>query len=255
MTLAFDEEGAREIERVYSTPDIVRQRDEVLALLAPRPGERILDVGSGPGFLLESLAAAVGPEGTVHGIDPSPAMNALAARRAGALPAVTLTLGGAESLPYPDDAVDAVVSTQVYEYVADIRRAFAELRRVVRPGGRVLLLDTDWDSVVWHVADRDRHARVMAAWEEHLVHPHLPTVWARLLEGAGFRVTAQVAIPILNPRLDEDTYSALIARTIATYVADRRGVTAEDGRAWLADVRGGDYFFSMNRFCILASAD
>lgn len=252
MTLAFDEEGAREIERVYSTPDIVQQRAEVLGLLAPRPGERILDVGSGPGFLLESLAAAVGPEGVVHGIDPSPAMNALATRRVGALPAVTIAQGSAESLPYPDDELDAVVSTQVYEYVADIPQAFAELRRVVRPDGRVLLLDTDWDSVVWHVADRARHARVMAAWEEHLVHPHLPATWARHLQAAGFRITLQAAIPILNPRLDEDTYSALIARTIAGYVADRQGLSSEDGRAWLADVRGGDYFFSMNRFCVSA---
>ncbi|MCE3552050.1 methyltransferase domain-containing protein [Pseudonocardia sp. RS11V-5] len=255
MTLAFDSDGAREIERLYSTPDIVRQRAEVLALLAPRPGERILDVGSGPGFLLEDLAAAVGPDGAAHGIDPSPAMNALAARRAGALPAVTLALGTAESLPYPDGDLDAVVSTQVYEYVPDIPRAFAELRRVVRPGGRVLLLDTDWDSVVWHVADRDRHARVMAAWEEHLVHPHLPATWARRLADAGFRVTAQTAIPILNPRFDENSYSALIARTIAAYVANRGGLTAADGEAWLADVRGGDYFFSMNRFCVLAEPE
>ncbi|MFC5946688.1 methyltransferase domain-containing protein [Pseudonocardia lutea] len=252
MTLAFDEEGAREVERVYSTPDIVRQRAEVLALLGPRPGERILDVGSGPGFLLASLAEAVGPEGAAHGLDPSPAMNALAARRAGALAAVTLALGEAETLPYPDEDLDAVVSTQVYEYVRDIPRAFAELRRVVRPGGRVLLLDTDWDSVVWHVADRARHARVMTAWEEHLVHPHLPAVWARHLTDAGFRVTAQTAVPILNPRLDEDTFSALIARTVATYVAGRQGLTTDDAQAWLADVRGGDYFFSMNRFCVLA---
>jgi arsenite methyltransferase len=252
MTLAFDEEGARGIERVYSTPDIVQQRAEVLALLAPRRGERILDVGSGPGYLVEALAAAVGPEGAVHGIDPSPAMTALAARRAGALPAVSLAEGAAEFLPYPDAELDAVVSTQVYEYVADIPRAFAELHRVLRPGGRVLLLDTDWDSVVWHVVDRARHARVMAAWEEHLVHPHLPAEWGRHLGAAGFRVTAQAAITILNPRLDDNTYSAHTARTIAGYVAGRQGLTADDGEAWLADVRGGDYFFSMNRYCVLA---
>ncbi|GEL20555.1 hypothetical protein PA7_43920 [Pseudonocardia asaccharolytica DSM 44247 = NBRC 16224] len=48
--LQFDEDAARNIQRVYSTPDVVQQRAEVLALLAPRPGERILDVGSGPGF-------------------------------------------------------------------------------------------------------------------------------------------------------------------------------------------------------------
>jgi arsenite methyltransferase len=66
-------------------------------------------------------------------------------------------------LPYPHRAFDAAVSTQVYEYVADVATAPAELRRLLRPGGRALVLDTEWDSVVWHVADRDRHRRIMAA--------------------------------------------------------------------------------------------
>ena len=58
--LEFDENAARQIQRVYSTPDVVEQREQVLALLAAQPGERILDVGSGPGFLVASIADAVG---------------------------------------------------------------------------------------------------------------------------------------------------------------------------------------------------
>src|SRR3954447_7319153 len=58
--LQFDENGVRHIQRLYSTPDVVQQRAEVLALLAAQPGERVLDVGSGPGFLVASLAAAGG---------------------------------------------------------------------------------------------------------------------------------------------------------------------------------------------------
>ena len=84
------------------------------------------------------------------------------------------------------------MSTQVYEYVADIPRAFTELRRVLRTGGRAVVLDTDWDSVVWHVADRELHRQVMAAWEEHLVHPHLPAVLPGLLRRAGFRVSGGI---------------------------------------------------------------
>jgi len=70
MTLSFDAEGPQAIERIYATPDVVAQR-------AAAPGERILDVGSGPGFLLAQLARTVGPEGAVRGIDPSPSMNAV----------------------------------------------------------------------------------------------------------------------------------------------------------------------------------
>ncbi|WP_181782585.1 methyltransferase domain-containing protein [Pseudonocardia pini] len=252
MTLSFDDEGTRAIERVYATPDIVRQRAETLALLAPAAGERILDVGSGPGFLLAQLAEAVGPGGRVQGLDPSAAMNSVASARCLALDTVTITEGGAESLPFPAEAFDAVVSTQVYEYVPDIPGAFAEVFRVLRPGGRVLVLDTDWDSVVWAVADRERHRRVMAAWEAHLVDPHLPVTLGRRLTEAGFTVAAQQAIAILNPAHEPETYSAHTLRTIAGYVRGRADLSAEDVAAWEADVRAGDYFFSVNRYCVLA---
>src|SRR4051794_12439469 len=172
--LPFDENAARHIQRLYSTPDVVQQRAEVLALLAAQPGERVLDVGSGPGFLVASLADAVGAGGAVHGVDRSGPMNAVARDLVGDRSWATIDDGDALALPYADGAFDAAVATQVYEYVADIPRALAELRRVLRPGGRALVLDTDWDSVVWHAADRARHRRVMAAWEEHLADPHLP---------------------------------------------------------------------------------
>jgi SAM-dependent methyltransferase len=76
--LQFDDDAARHIRRVYSTPDVVQQRAEVIALLAAQPGERVLDVGSGPGFLVASLADAVGPGGAVRGLDQSAPMNAAA---------------------------------------------------------------------------------------------------------------------------------------------------------------------------------
>jgi ubiquinone/menaquinone biosynthesis C-methylase UbiE len=257
--LQFDEKGARHLVRLYSTPDVVQQRAEVLALLDVQPGERVLDVGSGPGFLTASLADAVGPGGAVHGIDPSAPMNALARELVGTRPWARIDDGDAADLPYPDGAFDAAASTQVYEYVADLARALAELRRVLRPGGRALVLDTDWDSVVWHVADRERHRRIMAAWEEHLVDPHLPCTLPGQLRRAGFRVTGRHLIPLFNPRFEENTFSALNIETIGRFVAGRRGVTRADVDAWTADLRErgaeDDYLFSVNRYCFLAVAE
>jgi arsenite methyltransferase len=253
----FDDSHTRYLERLYATPDVVAQRAATLALLAPAPGERILDVGSGPGFLLEQLGAAVGPEGEVVGVEPSAPMNIAARARCAEIPQVRIVEGDALAIPLPDAAVDVAVSTQVYEYVADMPAAMAELRRVVRPGGRVLILDTDWDSLVWHVADRERQRRIIAAWDEHLADPHLPATLAGHLRRAGFRVTGTHAHPILNDTWDENTFGHGTARNIAAFVPGRQGLTGADAEAWLADLRArdadGEYLFSLNRYCVLAA--
>jgi ubiquinone/menaquinone biosynthesis C-methylase UbiE len=69
--LEFTEEAARQLERLYLTSDVVAQRSETIKLLALRGGERVLDVGCGPGFLCESIAEVVGRDGAVTGIDIS----------------------------------------------------------------------------------------------------------------------------------------------------------------------------------------
>ena len=69
--------------------------------------------------------------------------------------------GSVTDLPFPDGAFDAAVCTQVYEYVEDMPLALREAARVLRPGGRLVVLDTDWDSIVWRSSDDARMARVL----------------------------------------------------------------------------------------------
>jgi arsenite methyltransferase len=163
--------------------------------------------------------------------------------------------GDANHLPYPDATFDVAVSTQVLEYVEDVPGALAEIRRVLRPGGRVLLLDTDWDSVIWHSGDRERMRRVLTAWEPHLADPHLPRTLRRSLERAGFDAALPLVLPLLNVGYQPDTYSAGLLELIARFVAGRAGVTAEEARAWADDLRslGPDYFFSLNRYLFRAT--
>ena len=172
-TLWFDEEASRRSEATYMTADVVEQRRAVRAALALRRGEKVLDIGAGPGLLAHEMAAEVGAEGSVDGIDPSESMLVLARRRRppdGAAE-TRLVAGDACALPFPDASFDAAVATQVYEYVQDMPAALAEAFRVLRPGGRLLVLDTDWGSIVWHSGDAERTRRVLAAWDEHLVDP------------------------------------------------------------------------------------
>ena len=254
----FDERTSRHVEAVYTTPDVVEQRRLIVEMLELQPGEHVLDIGSGPGFLACEMAAVVGEEGSVHGVDPSESMLAIAAQRervAGSAPTEFRT-GDALELPYPTASFDAAVSTQVYEYVEDMPAALADARRVLRPGGRLLVLDTDWDSIVWRSSDRDRMRRVLAAWDEHLADPHLPARLTGLLRDAGFTVTLRKTIPILNAGLRSDTYSAGLIGFITGFVSGRQGITEDEARAWADDLaaQGDDYFFSINRYVFVATA-
>jgi arsenite methyltransferase len=251
--LKFDEVASRRIEATYLTPDVIEQRRVVVAALELEPGETALDIGSGPGLLATEIADVVGPAGSVHGIDPSDSMLAIARRRPGS-ESVEFHAGDAYTLPFPDGSFDVAVSTQVYEYVADVPRALAEARRVLRPGGRLLVLDTDWDSIVWRSRDPERMRRVLAAWDEHLVDPYLPRRLTGLLVDAGFAVTERAVIPMLNAGYDENTYSAGLVSFVGAFVPGRHDLTQADAGAWADDLTslGADYFFSLNRYLFTA---
>lgn len=112
---------------------------ETLARLALAPGERLLDVGCGTGALLAAVREAV-PGVDAVGADLAPEMLAAARARLGA--AVPLVAADAARLPVRAGRFDAVVSTSAFHYWPDPRAGLAEVARVLRPGGRLVL--TDW---------------------------------------------------------------------------------------------------------------
>lgn len=109
-------------------------------LLAVAPGDTVADLGFGGGIGLRLLLDEVGPDGTVHGVDISPAMLAKA-RRAFRADARRLVLhnGSITALPLPDNAIDRALCVNVAYFVDDLGAAFAEVARVLRPGGRLVL--------------------------------------------------------------------------------------------------------------------
>jgi SAM-dependent methyltransferase len=158
------------------------------------------------------------------------------------------------ALPYADHAFDVAVCTQVYEYVADMPHALRELRRVLKPRGRALIVDTDWESCVWHSSDDARMRRVIECWDTHCPHPHLPRALGRLLREADLLVTRARIVPLMNASFDANTYSAGLIDVIARYAAKRLGES--EVQAWAQDLRElgarGEYFFSLNRYLFLA---
>lgn len=159
-----------------------------MELLAPQPGESILDIGCGSGHLTREIAAAVGPRGRACGVDISAQMLALATD-----PSVELARAEGTALPLASASFDAAVATQVYEFVQDLDAALAELHRVLRGAGRALILDTDWDTLVWHASDGARTQRLLDGWRRRLAQARLPRTLGARLGDAGFNVLRREA--------------------------------------------------------------
>lgn len=107
-----------------------------------QPGERVLDVACGTGILAREIASRVGSAAGVTGMDPSPGMIAVAKQLA---PAIAWREGVAESLPFPDESFDAVVSQFGLMFFTDRRQALREILRVLAPRGRLAV--AVWDSL------------------------------------------------------------------------------------------------------------
>lgn len=253
----FDENLSRQLESNYSRADFQRRRHLVQDALRARPGERVLDVGCGPGFYVAELAERVGGAGAVVGVDISPAMLAVAARRCEGLANVALHEGPATALPVEDSSFDAALSVQALEFVEDVDAALAELHRVLRPGGRLVVWDVDWSTVSWQSADPDRMARVLRAWDGHLSHPYLPRTLAGRLRSAGFQDVGAEGHTFAAAGYTPDSYGASIVPGIARYVAGRDGITEEEARAWASEQREPadpeTFFFACIQFCFMAT--
>ncbi len=112
------------------------------------PGERVLDVGCGPGRLTLAAALMVGPAGETAGIDPSPEMIALARRKATRTgSAATFRVAAIEAIPAPDNHFDAVLASLMLHHlpVQLQSRGLGEVLRVLKPGGRFVALDFSAD--------------------------------------------------------------------------------------------------------------
>lgn len=151
-------------------PSIQRMRATARAALAPLAGDVICDIGCGAGTELAVLARIVGPGGTVIGVDPNERVIEECRRRLSAeeVEAELITRDGRET-GLPDDHCDGVRIERVVQHVGDLDGFISEAVRITRPGGRVVLVDTDWGSLMIHPADPDFLRRTQAAFEQKVV--------------------------------------------------------------------------------------
>jgi len=210
--------GENELSAVPAEADLGLGCGAPVGHLALKPGETVLDLGSGPG--LDALLAAkqVGPTGRVIGVDMTPEMLERAratAARAG-LTHVEFRQGRLEALPVADASVDAVTSNCVINLVPDKAAVFREVARVLRPGGRAVIADIVLERPLPEAVAKD-----MLAWAGCVAGAALRRDYFRMVDEAGLR---DVSV------LKEEDYAASLAQIAsgeAQTLLQRWGLTQE----------------------------
>ena len=198
---------------------------DLIDRLAPQPGCAALDVACGPGTVTRVLAERIGPSGRVVGTDISPAMLAVARSKpvdAGSAPLEWIEAPAAP-LPLPDAAFDVVTCQQGLQFFPDKVGALAEVRRVLRPGGRALV--AVWTRIEDQVFGylRDAMANVISVEiAERFLGPYLLTgeEAAECARRAGFDSVSveRVTLPAVLPGGAQELFDTLRASGIASTI-------------------------------------
>jgi SAM-dependent methyltransferase len=240
MAAGWDREGAA-LEEAFRPVT-----DRMVELLAPMPDEIVLELASGTGIVGLAAAAALGGRGRVVMSDFSPAMLAVARRRGEelGLEGLEFRVIDAERMDLPDASVDAVVCRFGYMLMADPQSAMAETRRVLRPGGRLVL-------AVWAEAARNQWATLPSA--AAVTHGHLPPPppgtpgidaladperLLGLIAGAGLEDARLEEVGVVWTFPDEPTYWSFVERVAGPVSLLLERLDADQRAALRADIAG-----------------
>ncbi|WP_067858150.1 class I SAM-dependent methyltransferase [Nocardia shimofusensis] len=254
----FDSAGQNQLVDVRdlqaALPGIQRLRTWAHQALALNPGERAVDIGSGTGSEVLAFADVVGPTGEAIGVEPDPHLLASAERRAAEKGSTAkFHSGDAYGIPFGADYFDAVLSERVFQHLTAPARAANEIARVLRPGGRTVVVDVDWDTAIVHPGDR----RVVREVIETLISATTNPLSGRRLPGlltqAGLVIDEVGSHALVQTRAAGP--GSLVDRISAMAVA-RGSITEAERNQLLADLergaRTGDIHLSVTMFAVLA---
>jgi SAM-dependent methyltransferase len=209
-------------------PDSVRLRQRSYELLHAGPGRRVVDVGCGAGTAVAELAA-VGADAV--GIDAAEEAVAFAREHH---PGCRFEPGDAQRLPFPDGSLDGYRAEKLYHALDDPDEACAEARRVLAPGGRIVLAGQDWEAFVIDSADPALTRTIVTAAAEDMGHGRVARRYRAMLLDTGFEdVSCEVHTAVLT-----DPALALFTVTrLATGAARAGAVSEAQADAWLDEQR------------------
>lgn len=197
---------------------------------------RVLEVGCGTGAMLRSLARRAGFDGSAIGIDQSPAFIEAAGRFAaaeGVADRLRFEVGDAHRMAFPDASFDAVIVNTVMSHVGDPGAVMAELARVLRPGGKLVIFDGDYASLTYAYADAGLGQLMDKALAEATFNnPRIMRDLARLLRAHGLELLSAWGDAVTE--IGSASFFKSFADTYLSYVIDAGFLAAEDVKAWHA---------------------
>jgi ubiquinone/menaquinone biosynthesis C-methylase UbiE len=235
------------------------ERQEMIGLgidlLGLCPGSSVIDVGCGHGATLPLLASRVGASGRVVGIDPSQELVAEANRRfKGSDLPVTIAIGTASTLEFPDATFDATRTDRVLVFVPDPHAALLELVRVTKPGGHLVVTEPDMAAAILDSSDQATTREVLANVCGEFPNPYLGRQLRALFLDAGL---TDIEVRLFSsPHTNFGQWSERMGIDAALRSVIESGrVSAQSGEAWLDDLRerdAADRFFAANILCMVS---
>ena len=240
-------------------PGVERLRDWTLGVLAPGPGDVAVDVGCGAGAEVRRLSRLVGPGGRAVGVEPDPGLRAEAERRAAAESSSARYVDGdAGDLPFPDGSIDVLRCERVFQHLPEPEAATREFARVLAPGGRVVVVDSDWGTVVQTVGDADFVRRLNEFSWRQMANPFAGRHLRGQLHAAGLNVDPDIAATaVVMP--DEVIGGMQLWRPTFAQAIEEGVLTADDVRQFERDVDDAldrrDAFVAVTMYAVLARKD
>ncbi|UJB72233.1 methyltransferase domain-containing protein (plasmid) [Acaryochloris sp. 'Moss Beach'] len=244
------------LDTATAQAEMQRYKQKTYDLLAV-PGAFLLDVGCGTGEDAVALSKRVGPDGKVIGLDCSDALIQEARRRITVqdLP-LTFKVGDVHHLKLADDSIDGCRADRLFMHIANRQQALAEMTRVTRPGGRILVREPDWDTLIVDHAHRDLTRQILRQHFDHSIrHSASGGELFRLFHQAGL---TQVAVADTSTLIltDFSTANRLFGlEDAAAWAKAQLPDLSAHISAWLADLQQADgdgtFFSAVTGFTVV----
>lgn len=211
------------------------------SLIQLEPAAKLLDVGCGCGADLRSLAASIVPGGSATGIDRSQAMIREARRRSDGMDLpLRFVASNAEDLPFDSNYFDVCRADRVFQHLPNPQRALDEMMRVVKPGGRVLVVDRDWGMVTLESNDAVTTAAVLNRACEGIRNGRIGRALRALFDSAGMENT-KVLVENITISSFEIADVLLDLRVVLRHAVTEERVTEPAALNWFADLIERDF--------------